>query len=120
MNCFLVDVGEGVSMHTFEQNFLKVLFKQLSSLKSYGEYGSSCISPLWLSLPHPLPKALYLLFHHYSDFYQHISFRHSSRKRPADGSEISENPVLIILVFQACPLGASIYPTRLPWNSTVE
>lgn len=28
-------MGEGVSMHTFEQNFLKVLFKQLSSLKIY-------------------------------------------------------------------------------------
>lgn len=109
-SCFLVDVGKGVSMHTLARNFFKVLCKHLPSLKFHSMVNIIIFLPL--SLPHPLPEALHLLFHPSLEFYQHVSFRHSSR--PADGSETNENLGLIILdperVHWGPPLIVPIYP----------
>ena len=78
---------------------------------------------VFISLPFsssPFPWNSSSPFSSLIEFYQHILFRHPSRKGPPEGSELNENPILIILVPQACPLGASVHLTIISWNSTVQ
>lgn len=55
-----MDKEDRVSMYTLEQNFLKVLLKNVSSLKFHSIWWLLHLS---LSLLHPFPETLHLLFH---------------------------------------------------------
>lgn len=122
---FSCEDGGRVSVHTLEQNSLKVLCKHLSSVKLVSLHiAAALFLPFSLSLSHHLPETpqplpLCLLRILPVHLIQAFIKKKSSWRQTANKTQ-SLATALAVLVPQACPSGASIHLTSLLWKSSVK